>query len=274
MAIKTILLHLAPDESRQIRFDAAIDMAQRFEAHLHVVYMTQPAHMPAAVTGRGASYAYISEATAIAREKADEVSAWVGKHCDAANVSWDMDVIEGDHNKILADLGHYADMIVVSKGHGQAPDDHVGMQRPDDLLLMATAPLLILPNLPKIPPIGRRVMIAWKDTREAARVVRDSLAILQQADQVFVMTGDQPHKRFQSAGSLITYLERHGVHPQQVSDVAEHRVGEVILSYAEDEAIDLLIMGAYGRPRWREVIWGGVTHHVLTHAQRPLLMSH
>ena len=104
--------------------------------------------------------------------------------------------------------------------------------------------------------------------------MRDSLAILQQADQVFVMTGDQPHKRFQSAGNLITYLGRHGIRPQQVSDVAEQRVGEVILSYAEDENIDLLIMGAYGRPRWREVIWGGVTHHVLGHAQRPLLMSH
>lgn len=274
MAIKTILLHLAPDESRQIRFNAAVDLAKRFDAHLHVAYMTLPAHMPAAVTGRGASYAYIAEATAIAREKADEVSAWVGERCSAANVSWDMDVIEGDHNKVLADLGHYADMIVVSKDHGVTLEDYIGLHSPDDLLVMATTPVLILPNTPQVGEIGKRVMIAWKDTKEAARAVRDSLQILRQADQVFVMTGDRPHKRFESAANLMTYLGRHGIHPKQVSDVAEHNVGEVILSYAADENIDLLIMGAYGKSRWREIVWGGVTHHILSHATRPVMMSH
>ena len=274
MAIKTILLHLAPDESRQVRFNAAVGLAKRFDAHLHIVYMTLPAHMPTAVTGRGASYAYISEATEIAREKADEISAWVEENCTAANVDWDMDVMEGDHNKILADIGHYADLIVVSENHGLTVEDYIGLHRPDDLLVMATAPVLIVPNTPLVDDIGKRVMIAWKNTKEAARAVRDSLQILKQAEQVFVMTGDRPHKRFESAANLVTYLERHGIHPKQVSDVAEHNVGEVILSYAEDENIDLLVMGAYGKPRWREIVWGGVTHHVLSHAKRPVLMSH
>lgn len=274
MAIKTILLHLAPDESRQARFNVALDLAKRFDAHLHIVYMTQPAHMPAAVTGRGASYAFIAEATAIAREKADEVSSWVGENCTRANVSWDMDVIEGDHNKILADLGHYADLIVVSKDHGIILEDYIGLHSPDDLLVTATTPVLILPKSKTIKPIGKRVMIAWKDTREAARAVRDSLQLLQQADQVLVMTGDRPHERFESAANLVTFLERHGIHPKQVSDVAERNVGQVILSYAEDEQVDLLVMGAYGKSRWREIVWGGVTSHILSHAELPLMMSH
>ena len=185
-----------------------------------------------------------------------------------------MDVIEGDHNKILADLGHYADLIVVSKDHGIILEDYIGLHSPDDLLVMATTPVLILPKTGPIKPIGKRVMIAWKDTKEAARAVRDSLDLLQQADQVLVMTGDRPHNRFESAANLVTYLERHGVHPKQVSDVAERNVGQVILTYAMDEKVDLLVMGAYGKSRWREIVWGGVTNHVLGHAELPLMMSH
>ncbi|MEM7444328.1 MAG: universal stress protein [Pseudomonadota bacterium] len=274
MAIKTILLHLAPDNNREGRFDAALDLARRFGAHLHIVYMTQPAHMPAAVTGRGASYAFIAEATAIAREKAAEVTDWVKNRCSEVKVSWDLDVLEGDHNKILADLGHYADLIIVSKDHGVTLDDYVGLSSPDDLLVMATTPVLMLPINRPIEPIGKKVMVAWKDTREAARAVRDSLDVLRAADEVYVMTGDRPHERFESASSLVTYLERQDIKPKQVSDVAERNIGQVILTYAEDHKIDLLIMGAYGKSRWREIIWGGATQHVLNHATIPVMMSH
>lgn len=43
---------------------------------------------------------------------------------------------------------------------------------------------------------------------------------------------------------------------------------------AADIAIDLLVMGAYGRSRFREIILGGVTRHMLQHMTVPVLMSH
>jgi len=275
MAIKSILLHMAPDPSRESRLATALDLAKRFEAHLHIVYMTKPIHLPAQITGRGASAAFLAEAAEIARDKASEVEAWLKKSCDAAGVSWEMEITEGDHNEELAAFGHYADLIIVSRDHGITFEDYIGLHKPDELLMIATSPVLMLPKgEARLPPVGKRILVAWKDCKEAARAVRDSLHFLQQADTVFVFSADEAHHRYEGGRKLITYLERHGIKAEPLSDVGDHHIGDTVLSYAEDHKVDLLVMGAYGRPRWREIVWGGVTHKVLSSAKIPLLLSH
>lgn len=47
----------------------------------------------------------------------------------------------------------------------------------------------------------------------------------------------------------------------------------MILSRAADQGIDLIVMGAYGHARWRQLILGGVTRHMLDHMTAPVLMS-
>ena len=46
------------------------------------------------------------------------------------------------------------------------------------------------------------------------------------------------------------------------------------LSRLSDEAIDLLVMGAYGHSRLREMVLGGVTREVFQQMTVPVLMSH
>jgi nucleotide-binding universal stress UspA family protein len=46
------------------------------------------------------------------------------------------------------------------------------------------------------------------------------------------------------------------------------------LSRLADEAIDLLVMGAYGHSRLREMVLGGVTREVFQQMTVPVLMSH
>ena len=60
MAIMTIQLHMALGEIRQNRFDAALGLGRNYGAHLEIAYMTSPASMPAANTGRGASHSFIA----------------------------------------------------------------------------------------------------------------------------------------------------------------------------------------------------------------------
>ncbi|NBC32523.1 MAG: universal stress protein [Alphaproteobacteria bacterium] len=274
MAITTLLLHMAHDRARLVRFRIGLALAQRYGAHLAMTYMTSPAHLPAEVTGRAASAAYIAEQTAIAHEKADHVLTEISEEADAAGISWDWEVLEDDHNQLLAERSHYADMVIVCQGHGGVPEGHVGLHHPDDLLFMASCPVLVLPQHWTSDEIGHRVLVAWKDTREAARALRDSLPILEKADDIFVLTCDPPHHRFDAGVAAVAFLGRHGLRVEQVSDSANGDVGDVILSYAKDLRADLLIMGAYGHSRFREIILGGVTQHVLRNMARPALMAH
>jgi nucleotide-binding universal stress UspA family protein len=51
-------------------------------------------------------------------------------------------------------------------------------------------------------------------------------------------------------------------------------VGDLLLSYAADKDIDLIVMGAYGHARLREMVLGGATRSLLQHMTVPVLLSH
>jgi nucleotide-binding universal stress UspA family protein len=274
MAIKSILVHMAPDESRIVRLRVALALAIQHHAHLMIAYMTSPVSMPAASAGRAASAVYIADQTDIAHEKAEGVHDEIAEPCTRANVSWSWEVLEGDHNDLLAERSHYADVILVSQLHGASSEAGIGLHRPDDLLFMASCPVLVLPQAWTSETLGTRVLIAWKDTREAARAVRGGIGFMEKAEALFVLTCDPPHHRFEGGEELRDYLKRHGLAPEPVSDVLSNDVGEVILTYAEDLKADLLIMGAYGHSRWREFVLGGTTQHVLERMTIPVLMGH
>ena len=71
------------------------------------------------------------------------------------------------------------------------------------------------------------------------------------------------------------HLARHGIKIKAKNLYgAPAAIGQLLLDAAEDEAADLLVMGAYGHARWAEVVLGGVTAHVLAHTKVPTLLAH
>jgi nucleotide-binding universal stress UspA family protein len=74
---------------------------------------------------------------------------------------------------------------------------------------------------------------------------------------------------------LKRWLAAHGVKGKtRVARTEELEVGDVLLSSAADLSADLIVMGAYGRSRLRELILGGATHSIFRHMTAPVLMSH
>jgi nucleotide-binding universal stress UspA family protein len=51
-------------------------------------------------------------------------------------------------------------------------------------------------------------------------------------------------------------------------------IGDVLLSRASDLGADLLVMGAYGHARWRELVLGGATRTLIKSSTLPVLLSH
>ena len=50
--------------------------------------------------------------------------------------------------------------------------------------------------------------------------------------------------------------------------------GEALLSYAADLGADLIVSGAYGHSRARELVFGGVTRTLIAEMTAPVLLSH
>ncbi len=274
MPIKTILLHMANDDRHGARLQAAVGLAERFGAFVEVLYVATPVSMPAAVTGRGASYGYIAEATAIAHEKAEQIEQEVRQALKDCSYSWA--VVEGDHVELLAERATYADLAIVTQSQGDSLDDRVVLHVPDRLPLETPCPTLVLPHaFAPDATIGRHVLIAWKNTREAGRAVRNAMPFLQAAEKVTVLTIDPPGHTLDSGRDLMVWLERHGVRSHHQANIHQGGdVGEVILTCARDVDADLLVMGAYGHSRLREMVLGGATRTVLGELALPALMSH
>ena len=69
------------------------------------------------------------------------------------------------------------------------------------------------------------------------------------------------------------YLARHGVSVARQATSLDD-VGALILSRAADIGADLIVMGAYGHSRLREIVLGGATRELFESMTVPTLMSH
>lgn len=274
MSIKTILVHMAHDDRHMQRLEVALELARRFHAHLDIVYIATPVSMPAHITGRGASYAYLAEATQIAHEKAVQVEQEVRQLCQTLGYSWSL--LEGDHVELLAERAAFADLAVVSQSHPAHLEDRVRLYLPDRLPMHAPCPTLVLPWDGRTRPHGRHILVAWKNSREANRALRDALPFLKMAERVTVLTIDRPGHSDMPGRDVLAYLHRHEVEAELRSNIHEggSDVGEIILTVARDLGCDMAVMGAYGHARWREIVTGGTTRYVLGHMDLPVLMSH
>jgi nucleotide-binding universal stress UspA family protein len=139
-----------------------------------------------------------------------------------------------------------------------------------DLVMGAGRPVLFVP--PGTDYLAaKRVVIAWKDTREARRAVADALPFIRHATEVTVAcVGDDSGSK-----DVCGYLAGHGVLAStSVLRDSAASAADGLSRFAEQEAADLVVCGAYGHSRTREWAFGGVTRDLLDHARLPCLMTH
>lgn len=172
---------------------------------------------------------------------------------------------------LLARWGVRSDLIVMSspqvEGLPLAPVD-VGAA-----ILAAGRPVLVAPRLaPKLR--FDRVLIGFKATREGRAALAAALPLLDRARRVLIASVGQA-----AAADLrdaAAFLHGHGIRAETtvIEDAADKDAGRTLLALAGKEGSDLLVTGAYGHSRTRELVFGGVTRTLLTEARLPCLMVH
>ncbi|MDR3509468.1 MAG: universal stress protein [Caulobacteraceae bacterium] len=184
-------------------------------------------------------------------------------------------------NPLAEDLALRArcfDLAIVGRPPGR---DRTPYRLAELITLESGTPCLLLPPEPPPQLAIDHVVVAWNGSREAKRALQDGLGFLKRAERVtLVMLGGEPTTPQAMTSQtvqvdVLNHLTRHGIKAQLKAIDAPHGdAGAALLDYCAKNAADLLVMGAYGHSRARELILGGVTRKVLSEAALPVLLSH
>jgi nucleotide-binding universal stress UspA family protein len=275
---KDLLVAINPARNREARLEVAVRMARTFNAHLTGLHAAPSPYVLPFVDPPIAPEALELQAGFL-RQAREKAKALFQARVAAEGLSAEWREQDGDAGTITSLHARYADLAIL----GQADPGAVAGEEAHDIVgsvvLGSGRPVLVVPYAGTFPSLGERVLVAWNASREAARAVNDALPILQRAAQVVVLAvnphgGPRGHGEAPGA-DIALHLARHGVKAEadwfKAEDLA---VGEALLSRAADLSVDLVVMGAYGRTRVRELILGGATRAMLQAMTTPVLMSH
>jgi len=273
MSYKTILVHFDLRPRSSERLALAGRLAAQFGAHLVGLYAPGATRIP--------SYALAEAGPAlrdmVLKREADDAREAQRRFQGAAPQGAEWRAAEGDAAHALRLHARYADLLVAAQPQSGDEGDLIGLA--DDLALSVGRPVLFHPYVGNFATLGKRVLLAWDAGREAARAASDALPLLARADAVEVAVFDPERARrnhgAQPGADIAAFLARHGVKVTvHTQSGAGYDVGAQILSRAADISADLIVMGAYGHARVRELVLGGVTRTVLQAMTVPVLMSH
>jgi len=148
----------------------------------------------------------------------------------------------------------------------------------EQLLFQSGRPILLCPEerAAELPVAFNDVLIAWDHSAPAARAVADALPVLQSAETVRVVTAtdDSTADEMRSGADLVAHLAEHGVKAGfEAVKIGGSSIGKIFEAYVRAHAIDLLVMGGYGRTRLSEMMWGGATKTVIGQPPCWVMMS-
>ncbi|MFB9949177.1 universal stress protein [Rhizobium puerariae] len=253
---------------------AAIKLSQSCGAHLSILLLAIAAAPPVGEYAAYVSMAWLEERDAD-RTRLAERAAGIRDMLQGAEVPHDVVDVYTEWtyvDNIVAHQALYADLVVV--GPEVAADSPLRSAVVDGALFHSGVPVLIVPRnaVPTLRPGS--VVLAWNDTFEAAKAVKQGIELLKAAREVHIGMVDPDAGTERPGTEIGIYLARHGVNV--TTDVLRsdgRPVAETLKQYAGDVSADMIVMGGYGHSRMRERIFGGVTRSMLENPGRPVFLA-
>jgi nucleotide-binding universal stress UspA family protein len=284
MALRDILVHADGTPEGLASLEMATALARQHDSHLTALYVRDTMLALPGSGSLGYTNWQLVEALMQQLDEALVKGATMAREQFEAclqreGISGEWRQAEGVTAEVVPLHARYSDLCIIRQPRPETPADASYLDLAETTLFGAGRPVLIDSFATQPGRPFDNVLIAWSGTREATRGVHDAMAILQAAKSVTVLAVN-PGRGINGDGEvpaedMAAHLARHGVTATAMHTVAvDIDIGNVLLNGISDVGADLLVMGAYGHSRAREMMLGGATRTVLRHMTVPVLMSH
>jgi len=276
MTLASVMVSLGLDQPNDARLELAGQLAEQFEAA--VIGIAAAQFSPLYFTDGDMAERLIEQGEAAIKKRLAELEAEFRqalRNRSCKSVEWRSALDFPTRHAVQE--ARSADIIVTG---GQAPalSDAFTVASPKDLVMQAGRPVLLVSDNEKWLDL-RTVLVAWRDTPGARRAISDALPLLRKAKNVVIAEipedNDERGAAEAHVADVAAFLSRHGiVATTRVPETRGRGVTAELDEIAQELAAGLIVAGAYGRQRFRELVLGGVTEHLVTQSSRCVLLSH
>lgn len=270
MSLKNLMVHLDQGPRTAYRLELAAALARRHEARIVGVFgqLAHAQQVGVVATWPPESYVEAAEASRALFKKAT---------AGVPRAEWH-DINRGSDAEVIRQVTHlarYFDLVVLGQ-YDDRGKPHEPAELAHEVVLDCGRPVLILPYIWDIAPLGAHPLIAWNDTREASRALNDALPLIANCQEALLVSLAASREDAEaSCAEAVRHLGCHGIAAtSEVFVLAdEEAVGamDMLLNRVSDRAADLLIMGAHSGGAFS--LRGSGTRHILRHMTVPVLMS-
>ncbi|WP_038959610.1 universal stress protein [Bradyrhizobium japonicum] len=273
MSVATVMVYVDPTQQAEGQVRVARGVANKFGASLVGVSAleVEPTFVAEGVIIQQTTAADLERMKSVLVGKEQWFRSIVGLQQERVEWRWTVQY----PTVFLAEEARSADLVVVKRDQdGMDPYHHVD---PAEAMLRMGRPTLFVPEY--VSELrADRVVVGWKDTREARIAVRDALPFLTEAAEVMIIeicTSDEQDAAHRRLRDVAKYLQAHGAKCRtevrvQMAETDAHQ----LIRLASDGGADLIVTGGYGHSRLGEWMFGGMTRGLLNEAPFCLLMSH
>ncbi len=249
-------------------------LANEHGAHITAVYTIAPMKPSTSFMGY-IPPEFVEQTREQEKKSADTTIKLFKELVERADISCSTIIEEGYAIDILSQYALSSDLVVVSQMDADEVSDSPYLYLNDELVVASPTPVLVIPYAGSFRDFGRHVLVGWNNTREAARAIQVAIPFLTKAEKVTLLNINPQSDLTNENARILQFLDRHGVKADLKSghwkDIS---VGSALLDSLVDLSADMIVMGAYGHSRIREMILGGATKEVLEQMTAPVLFAH
>jgi nucleotide-binding universal stress UspA family protein len=273
MSFSNVMVYVDPPQQEEGQIRVAEAIAKRFGGTIIGVsaFAVEPPFVAEGIVIEGTSDEDLSRMKADLAAKEDWFRKIVTLPGD--KIEWRCGV---EHpTTFLVNEARAADLVVVKRKQSERDDYHYIDSAA--VMLRLGRPMLSVPE--RVTELSAdRIVVGWRDTREARLAVQHALPLITRASRVTIIelcNSDQQDAARSHVRDVSRFLESHGASCQY--DVRVHSAeadARCLIRLAQEDGADLIVTGGYGHSRLGEWMFGGMTRGLLEEAPICLMMSH
>lgn len=261
--LKSLLVGLNGAATSDAVSEMALRIGRSFQAELGVAPVVDVAEITKAEPvplGAGAFRAerekrQIADASGAARGASDRLLAaaqGAGLRCEA------LTLLQDPRAQLMHEAERF-DVVLLGQSIGDVSSDVDPLL--EHVVHRACRPVIAVP---RSLPAGEATVIAFDGSLQAARTLQLFASLFPERQNIHLVSIDkQTSHATQRVEVAAAYLTRRGMQFTPHAIASHSAPDSVILDVVRQQQAELLVMGAYGKPVWRDFLFGSITRNLL-----------